>query len=192
MDNDGVRWRKEQRHELCVRIIRWCCAIPLLFSFLLLGPLAPFFMLLGCILIAPDIAGYFSRFVGNILWSRRKGEPTPVYGIPESLVARGKYAEAEEEYEKIIQEFPNEVKPHVDMINIAVRWLNDGQLAEELYRRGMGLLKNQADRDKLTESYTAMLTRLKRESDADSATIPIHDLKEARERLVRDRRKYWR
>jgi hypothetical protein len=192
MDNGVAHWEKEQRRELWVRIIRRCIGIPLLFSYPWLGGISPFLALLGCILIAPDIAGYFSKFAGNILWSRREGKERPLYGIPESLVAKGKYAEAEKEYEKIIQEFPNEVKPHVDMINIAVRWLNDGQLAEELYRRGMGLLQNPADRDKLTESYSAIRTRLKNQDESNREAIPFEELKEIRERLARDRNKYWR
>jgi len=161
-----------------------------MFSYPALGPLSPFFALFGCVLIAPDIAGYFSRFMGNILWRHREGKPQPLYSIPESLVAKGKYAEAEIEYEKIIQAFPDEVKPHVDMINIAIRWMNNGQLAEKLYQRGMSLLKNQADRDVLTEMYTSISTRLKKEDTR--TTVPVEKLKEIKEQLARDRRKFWR
>jgi len=190
MDILTEQWKKEEKKKLWLRIIRRCIGIPLLFSFPTLGPASPFLALLGAILMAPDIAGYLSQFAGNILWKHHVGKPQPLYSIPESLVARGKYAEAEEEYEKIIQDFPNEIKPHADMINIAVRWLNDGQLAEDLYRRGMHMLQNQADRDVLTGMYTSISSRLK--NGDNKTTIPLEKIAEIKERLARDRHKYWR
>lgn len=107
-------------------------------------------------------------------------------------MTQGKYAEAEAEYEKIIQEFPNEIKPHVDMINIAIRWMEDGQLAEELYQRGMTLLQDPTDRDTFTQMYTAIRTRLKSQDEKNGRTIPFENVKEIRERLARDRHKLWR
>ena len=114
--SDGaVQWEREVRRERWGRLIRWVIAIPLiLFSYPWLGSLGPFLVALGCILIAPDVAGYISQFAGRLLWPDSKVEPQPLYSIPESLVARGKYEEAEREYKNIIQEFPNAVKPHLD------------------------------------------------------------------------------
>jgi tetratricopeptide (TPR) repeat protein len=161
-DKGASLWKAEQRRARISRAVRWGCGIPLaLFSFPFLGFLGPFLALFGVILIAPDIASYLSRFAGNILWSHREGEPEPLYGIPESLVAKGEYAEAEQEYEKIIQEFPAEAKPHIDMINIAITRLHDAELAERLYQRGVASLPDGPPQEVLKKMYEAISTRLK-------------------------------
>lgn len=161
MNSGLTQWESEERRKLWRRIIRWCLGIPLLlFSYPHLGLSGPFLMLLGVLLIAPDITAYLSGFAGNILWSHCEGESKPLYGIPESLVAKGKYAEAEQEYEKIVQKFPAEVKPHIDMINIAVTRLDDGELAKKLYQRGMSILQDSASQETLTRMYEAISTRL--------------------------------
>ncbi|MFC1498317.1 tetratricopeptide repeat protein [Verrucomicrobiota bacterium] len=183
-------WKQEQKRILWSRIIRWGIAIPLfLFSYPRLGWLGPFFILAAAMLVASDIAGYLSRL---IIRTHRPTEPKPIYGIAESLVAKGKYAEAEQEYEKIIQEFPNEIKPHIDMINIAVKWLNNGQLAEQSYQRGMSLLRNPVDRNTLTETYTTIRTLLKNQNEENTKVISLEKINEVKERLARDRHKLWR
>lgn len=98
-----ARWRKEDRRERWGRIARWVIGVPLiLFSYPWLSIIGPFCVVAGCVLIVPDIAEYLSNSLANIIWPRREGAPKPMYGIPESLVAQGKYVEAEREYLKII------------------------------------------------------------------------------------------
>ena len=162
------RAEKEERDALRRRVLRWALGIPLLFSYLWVGflspllyVLSPVMMLLGSILIAPDISGFFSESFGHLLWPKHEIEPRPLYSVPESLAVSGRYEEAEREYEKIIQEFPNEVKPHVDLINIAVLRLNDAELAEQLYRRGMGIIEKKEARERLTAMYDGIRQRLK-------------------------------
>jgi len=156
-----ARWEEEQRRVLVSRLVRWGIGIPLILFCFPIPWFGPFLALLGVVMIIPDIADYLSGFAGNIIWSHRAGQPQPLYSIPESLVASGRYEEAEAEYEKIIKEFPKEVKPHVDLINIAVTRLNDGELAERLYQRGLSILQDAATRDVLTKMYNAISTRLK-------------------------------
>ncbi|MBI2437654.1 MAG: tetratricopeptide repeat protein [Lentisphaerae bacterium] len=191
--SDGIaEWKREKRHVFWSRLIRWGVGIPLiLFSYPWLGYFGPFLVLLGSILIAPDIAGYFAKFAGNIIWPHHKGKPQPIYGIPRSLAAKGRYAEAEMEYEKIIQEFPHEATPHIEMINIAVVRLNNPELAEQLYQRGMGLLKNPEARETLTRMYAALRSRLKSKDKENRKVIPHEKIEEIRDRLARDRDKLW-
>ncbi|MBU4365497.1 MAG: tetratricopeptide repeat protein [Kiritimatiellae bacterium] len=176
--DDVAQWKSEERRELWSRLIRWGVGVPLvLFSYPWLGWFGPFLVVLGSILIARDIAGYFAtKFAGNIIWTHHDGKPKPIYGIPRSLAAKGRYAEAEKEYENIIQEFPNEVKPHIEMINIAIVRLNDAELAEQLYQRGMGLLQDPDDREMLTRMYAAIRTRLKRRDKYNRKPVPLEKL----------------
>ena len=155
-----AEWRAREKRKLIWRIVRWCFAVPMITLTFGIVWFGPFLMLLGIILITPDIAQWLSCRWDTLLWSHRAGDATPLYSIPESLVARGRYVEAEQEYEKIIREFPNEVKPHVDLINIAVTRLHNAELAGQLYQRGMGLLRDDEAKQTLTRMYEAILSRL--------------------------------
>lgn len=155
-------WKRQERRLLWSRIVRWGIGLPLLlFSYPALGLISPFTALLGAILIAPDVAGFLANSVGTVIWSHSPSQRSPNYDIPESLVARGKYSEAEAEYDRIIEEFPLEVKPHIALINIAVTRLNDGELAARLYERGMAALKDPASKETLTTMFRAIMTRLR-------------------------------
>lgn len=161
-------------------------------SYPLLGPFSPFLVALGVLLVTLDIASLLSGWADCILLTRGKGALEPVYGIARTLAARGKFAEAEAEYEKIIQEFPNDVQSHIDMINIAVVRLNDGDLAEKLFTRGTSFLKRPADREKLSEAYNRAKTRLKKEEDTSIKTVAHQKLDKIRAHWEEKRRLIWR
>lgn len=159
---DGTAiWRREQRRLIIMRVIRLCTGIPLLLFSFPIPWFGPFLMLLGAIIIARDLVDLTCYIFGDMFTPRHKGKPVPMYGIPESLAAKGKYIEAEMEYEKIIQEYPQEIKPHIDMINIAVVRLKNGELAKKLYERGMELIEDPDSRANLTKMYDSISSRLK-------------------------------
>lgn len=198
MSDLPTQWQKEERRRSWSRILRWgfgvsliVLPIPLLRGTGAIAIVAPLMVLLGLILIVPEILSWISQAAGSILWSHREGEIIPMYGIPESLVAKGKYAEAEAEYEKIIQAYPNEVKPHIDMIGLAVHWMHDGELAQRLFERGMSLLQRPEDRQVLTEAYERIQTRLKTPEDAKTKIISSEKFDAARIQAEEDRRKFF-
>lgn len=141
--------------------LRWTVGLSLLFMYPLLNRKlnfdAPWLMLAGAVQIAPDIAGFFGDMAGGILWRHHAGKPTPIYGIAEKLTGEGRYVEAEAEYDKIMAEFPNETKPHLDLIDIAFKRLNDPRLAEQFYQRGIARLPTEEGRAWLAESYQRAL-----------------------------------
>jgi tetratricopeptide (TPR) repeat protein len=182
---------KNHRPTSWIRAVRWGFGVSLIgLPIPLLGEggevaaAAPLLMLLGGALLAPDVASFIHRWAEEL---RLAGQPPPIYGIAETLVAKGRYAEAEEEYEKIIRAFPNEVKPHTDMIHLAVRWLNNGELAEKLYQRGLSLLRNPEDRQILSEAYERIRTRLKTAESDKPRIISSEKLDEARARAKETR-----
>ncbi|OVE74049.1 hypothetical protein BVX94_01855 [bacterium B17] len=156
-------WEAEQRHERHSKIVRWSFGLPLLFLGFYVLVIGPYLMCLGAILIAPEIAGFFANKFVNLIWPHVRSDPKPMYSIAESLVAKGDYEKAEQEYEKIIEEFPNEAKPHIDMINIASTRLHDSELALKLYQRGMTMLIDPKEKSKLAEMYRALSSRIKTE-----------------------------
>ena len=175
----------------CPSWIRWVVGVPLLFSFSFDLETSPLIMIVGAVQIAPDIAGFFGNLAGGILYTRHESPPTPVYGIAEALVARGDYVEAEVEYEKIIHEFPNEVKSHKDLIEVAIKYIKEPTLADQFYERGMQSLKDESARDQLTEFYdrTGSLFKPSRKEAATPATEQTPATKSQRSsklRLLRD------
>lgn len=163
MSHAEEEYRREERKAVLGRVVRLVVGFLLIGLSPVLGFLAPFIALLGCIVIAPDVAGFFVWLLELIfVGGHRPPKPMPIYSIPESLVQRGKFAEAEEAYEKIIAEFPDEIKPHADMITLAVIHLDDAELAEKLYQRGLASLRSQERKDELARLYPVLLSRRER------------------------------
>lgn len=197
MDEAGKRisegmshlWRVEQKRQRRSRLIRWGLGISLILTFPWFGAPSVFSMALGFFLIGPDIASYPASLLMHMLYPMREGERRPVYGIPQSLMARGRYVEAEEEYEKIIQEFPNEVTPHIDMLNIAVMRLNNAELAEQIFQRGMTLLKQPAARETLSREYDRIRGRLKASDRGTNSEVSAKKLDAIRDRIAK---RSWR
>lgn len=133
---------------------------------------APFLLAFAGLLIAPELLTFFHKLVTGIMFPTTASVRTPNYGIPESLVARGHYADAEKEYEAIMDEFPDAVKPHADLIEVATARLNNAELAEKLYQRGLQRLRRQPDREHLTKLYEGLKSYLKTPEQIHPA--PMH------------------
>jgi hypothetical protein len=170
----------ELRRERIYMAVRWIGAVPFLFSIPILVPiwgqvaawLAPFLTAFGAILISPEIVSFCARRVNNLIFPSRPAERKPNYGIPEALVAKGQYEEAEAEYDRIIADFPDEVMPHTALINIAIRRLKNAKLAENLFKRGVACLKKKSSREILEQVYAGMITQIK--SVEEENPPPIH------------------
>ncbi len=70
------------------------------------------------------------------------------------------YEEAIAGFERIAQDYPDEVKPYIEMIDIAIVNLKDPERANALYRRGILFLKKNEDKEVLARMYGAIRTRL--------------------------------
>lgn len=147
------RWDEEYPGQRIRQIVRWIIAIGLICC-LTIPIIGVFIMVLGVILIAPDIAGWLSIPAGNFLWpGHNTPERKPAYSAAEAHTINGRFAEAEQEYEQIISDFPDEIRPHTALIIIAIVELYDLERAEEYYRRGLEMLKDPAAREELTQAY---------------------------------------
>lgn len=117
------------------------------------------FFLAGCVAIAPSIAGYFGEKFGGLFNPSEHGKPTPIYSIPESKYKREQFAEALVEFEKLSQQFPEEFRPYQAMLEITLIHLKDRARADAIYQRGMRSLKQAEQRELLTKTYRAILSR---------------------------------
>ncbi len=139
------------------------------------GPAGAFigfgFYLLAAILLTFPLATLLANAWNNLIWSGSYYDrPQPMYGIPQSRRAKGQLEDALIEYEKIAAAYPNEVRPWLDMVAIAIEDLKDLNRARDIFERGIAVLKNPNDRDLLAQTYADIRTRL----DPRPPRPPLH------------------
>jgi tetratricopeptide (TPR) repeat protein len=110
----------------------------------------------AAVIMGPLIAELFAKPAGSIHYSGEdagSANPQPYYDIAEKYRAQGRSDAAMNEYKKIAWQFPKELKPHIDMIDIAVADLHDQDLAEEIFRKALSVIEDDKDRNTLKEMY---------------------------------------
>lgn len=133
------------------------------------------FFLVAAILLSGPAARLLAEPMGSLFWPRRYYDrPQPMYGIPQSRRAKGQLEEALAEYEKIAAAHPDEVRPWLDMIDLAIHDLQDAARAQALFERGVAALKNPDDRDLLAKTYAEIRTRL--DVRPPRPPLPLHPL----------------
>lgn len=127
----------------------------------LLSFFSPFMIVIGAIIVAFPLARLLSEPAGELFYSnRRSSRPAPMYSIQEAKRAKGLYEEAISGFEEIAKEYPDEVKPYIEMIDIAIVNLQDPDRANEIYKLGISLLNNIEDKEALASMYRAIRSRL--------------------------------
>ena len=129
------------------------------------------FFLVAAIFVADPIAQWLAAPMGSLFWPRiYYAKPQPMYGIPQALRAKGQLEEALAEYGKIAAAHPDEVRPWLEMIDLAIHDLQNPERARALFERGVAALKNPSDRDLLAKTYSEIRTRL----DVRPPRPPLH------------------
>ena len=117
--------------------------------------------IMGAVIVAAPLAELIAEPAGNLFWpSARYDRPQPAYSIPQSKRARGLYEEAMAGFEKIAEEYPQEVQPYVEMLEITTVNLHDPKRANAIFHRGVNVLKKGEDREALVRMYRGIQTRL--------------------------------
>jgi len=123
--------------------------------------LSPFLIVAGAIILAFPLARLFAEPAGSLFYpGKRLSRAQPMFSIPESKRAKGLYEEAITGFEKIAEDYPDETKPYIEMIDIAIRDLKDPERASRMYHHGLSVLKKDRDRAVLSTMYNAIRTRL--------------------------------
>ena len=140
-------------------------AVPfLLLAFLSGYSLAsPLLILLAALIVARPIARLLAESSGSLFFPNEHFErPQPMYSVPQARRKEGRPEEAIAGFARIAEDHPEEVQPWIEMIDIAIVDLRDGDRAEHFYREGLATLADPASRDELTGVYEAIRTRLPR------------------------------
>lgn len=115
----------------------------------------------AAVMLGGPVARLIAEPAGSLFYPTMKSDrPAPVYGIPAARRARGLYEEAIAGYLQIAAEFPGEVKPYIELIDICIRDLKDAGRANQYFQDGMAALQQEGDREALARMYSAIRTRL--------------------------------
>ncbi len=118
------------------------------------------FFLVAAVFLAGPVSRWLAEPVGSLIWPKQYYDrPQPMYGIPESRRRKGRPEEAIAEYEKIAAAHPGEIRPWLDMIDIALADLRDPERANAFFQRGLAALSNPDDKDRLARVYAATRDR---------------------------------
>jgi len=107
-------------------------------------------------IIARPLAGLVAEPAGSLFFPRYFSRPQPLYSIAEARRKQGRYEESIAEYEKIAQQFPAEVAPHVAMMEIAFTNLGDPGRAGDIVRRALATLPDDASRHEVLRRHRAI------------------------------------
>ena len=123
------------------------------------------FVILGALVLANPLAELTANLTMKgasalLFPDRYFPRPQPNYSIPESRVKAGHYTEAMALYETLAAEHPDEVRVYVEMMDLAVNHLHDGNGAKAIFQRGLAAVKGPAARGALTHAGEAILSRL--------------------------------
>ena len=118
-------------------------------------------IVIAAIIIAPSLARLFAERSGNLFYpSMRFDGPQPMYSIPESRRKKGLTQEAFDGFLAISREHPQELKPYIEMIDIAIMDMRSADLAESTLHHGLQTLDSEQARGSLSRMYKAISSRL--------------------------------
>lgn len=163
--HDGTRPVKEEQQRILkvgvqigAGLLLFAYGLGILLSGAIFGCL---FMVIGALILAFPLAHFLALPWGSLFFSEsRYDRPLPMYSRAESLAKKGRYEEAMAFYEEIAEQYPDEVKPYIDMIDLAVVHLADGKRAQRIYREGMSRLADVDARATLQRMYRAIRSRM--------------------------------
>lgn len=121
------------------------------------------FICAGALVLAFPLARLLAEPAGRLYWGGEKfDKPQPIYSIPEAHRAQGRYDQAIKGLEDIALEHPEVARPHVMMMDIAVRNLKDPARARSFYSRGLLILKSPKSKALLEKKYRDLATLMMR------------------------------
>ena len=116
-------------------------------------------LLIGVFSIGKPLAGLFAEPSGSLF---NPDDPTgstlPMYSVPKAKFKKGQYEEAFLEYQKIAEEFPDEVKPYLEMMNIAGYNFKNREQVEEIYRVALVTIKDDKKREMIERTYHEIIS----------------------------------
>lgn len=115
-------------------------------------------LIVGALLLAKPIAGWFGDLLANLFMpGERHDRPQPMYSIPEGRAAREDYAGALEAYAELAAEHPQEIAPHLRMMEIWLRVYKDPEAARTISDNALVSIKGKKNKEKFAAASRVIL-----------------------------------
>jgi len=92
---------------------------------------------------------------------QRFDKPVPMYSVPMSKRARGAYAAALADYERMELEYPGDMEVYRNMLELLILEMKDPEKASEVFQRALRSLRKTEQREGLARIYQGMLSQVK-------------------------------
>ena len=115
-------------------------------------------LVVAAILLAKPLAGFIGDwFSGLFIPGERFDKPPPMYSIPEGRMAKEDYAGALEAYAELAAQHPEEIAPHLRMMEIWLRIYRDPDSACTIRDNALLSIKGRANLQKFRTAAAHLL-----------------------------------
>lgn len=116
------------------------------------------FLIVAAILLAKPIAGWVGDLTANLFMpGARHDGPQPMYSIPEGRMAAEDYAGALEAYAELAAAHPEEIVPHLRMMEIWLRFYRDPAAAQQIHANALETIKGRRNKEKFDAAAKVIL-----------------------------------
>ena len=115
-------------------------------------------LIVAAILLAKPLAGFVGDWLGTLFMpGERFDKPPPMYSIPEGRLAEEDYAGALEAFAELAAEHPEEIAPHLRMMEIWLRVYKDDDSARTIRDNALQSIKGKKNREKFDAASRLLL-----------------------------------
>jgi len=118
-------------------------------------------LIVAAIFMARPLAGVLGDWVSGLFMpGDRHSRPQPMYSIPESRMAAEDYPGALEAYAALAGEHPEEIAPHLRMMEIWLRLYRDTDSARTIRDNALLSIKGKRNKEKFRAAAQVMLAEV--------------------------------
>ena len=115
-------------------------------------------LIVAAILLAKPLAGFVGDWLGTLFMpGERFDKAPPMYSIPEGRLAKEDYAGALEAFAELAAEHPEEIAPHLRMMEIWLRVYKDADSARTIRDNALQSIKGKKNREKFDTASRLLL-----------------------------------
>jgi len=115
-------------------------------------------LIVAALLLARPMAGLLGDWMSGLFMpGARHDRPQPMYSIPEGRAAREDYAGALEAYAELAAEHPEEIAPHLRMMEIWLRVYQDPESARTIRDNALISIKGKKNKAKFATAAWVIL-----------------------------------
>lgn len=115
-------------------------------------------LIVAAVLLARPLAGLLGDWMSGLFMpGGRHDRPQPAYSIPEGRAAREDFAGALEAYAQLAAEHPEEIAPHLRMMEIRLRVYQDPDSARKIRDDALMSIKGKKNKEKFAAAARVVL-----------------------------------